>query len=142
MTNSINFTARIDGANKQKSQMALTPNGNVYKKTNVCRNLGGTAGAIGAIAYLGAGGGDKYMCNALKWADKLCQKTNLSKCGSAGKFIAILAVSSGIMGLATAFGQGLLGIFDKKANEKRAQRADEMAQQRIENAVKKAMAED
>ncbi len=136
MTNSVSFSARIASVDKPKSQMVLTPNGNLYKKTNVCSKLGGLAGTIGAIAYLGAGGGEEYLCNGLKWGDKLFKKTKLSKCGTTGKFLAIFAVSSGIIGAATAIGMGLLGIFDKKANQKRAQRADEMAQQQIENTVK------
>lgn len=141
MTN-ISFTAQIAGMNQPKTQVAITPNGNAYKKTNVCGKLGGIAGTLGGIAYLGVGGGDKYLCNALKWGDKLFNKTMLSKCGATGKFIAVAAVSSGIIALASALGQSLLGIFDKKANEKRAQRADEMAQQKLENALKEALAKE
>ncbi|MBE7709843.1 MAG: hypothetical protein E7Z93_05280 [Cyanobacteria bacterium SIG32] len=140
--NSISFTGQIAGKNKPASQLALTPKGNLYKKTNVCSKLGGAAGAIGAIAYLGAGADDKYICNAIKWGDKLFNKTMLSKCGPMGKVISVLAVSSGIVGVASALGHDLLGFFDRKANQKRAQRADEIAQYKIENAVKRALEDD
>lgn len=129
--NSISFTGQISGMNKPNSGIAYTQKGNPYKQTNVCSKLGGAAGAIGAIAYLGAGGSDKYICNAMKWADKLFKNTKLAKCGNVGKIIGIIALSSGVVGMAAAAGRGLFSLFDSNANKKRAQKADEMAERRL-----------
>lgn len=136
---SISLNNQIAGKDKPNSCIAFTPNGNPYKKTNVCSKIGGVAGAIGAIAYLGSGGGDEYICNATKWADKLFKNTKLPQCGAMGKIIGIIALSSGVVALGSALGHDLLSFFDRNANKKRAQKADEMAENRLEKAVKEAM---
>lgn len=142
MISAINFTGNhIVGQNKPKYQIGITQDGNRYKKSNVYSKLGGGIGAIIGLISMGFGESEKYLCNAHLLADKIFGKTSFYKNGLTGKVITSLALVSGVVTLLSAAGHDLLGLVDKKINQKNAQIADQRAEERLENAIEKVLDE-